>query len=169
MRAGRQLNGSPRDQLRAELIGAVLGALVSVPVYIVIVKAYGLGTEAMPAPSALSWKATAEAVRDGFSSMPRYAPLAGLVAFAVGVALAALSRGRWARFIPSPAAMGMAALSPFSLSMSICVGGLIALILARLRPSQDAASDVMAVAAGGGAGASVMGVIVAFLIAFGLL
>jgi uncharacterized oligopeptide transporter (OPT) family protein len=169
LRAGHQLKASPRAQLRAELLGSVLGAIVSVPVYIVIVKAYGLGTEAMPAPSALSWKATAEAVRDGLSTMPRHASLAGLVGFGIGVVCSTLSRGRWGRFIPSAAAMGMAVLSPFSLSLTICLGGLIALAFARLRPSQDAASDLMAVAAGGIAGESVMGVIVAFLIAFGLL
>jgi putative OPT family oligopeptide transporter len=169
LRAGRQLNASPRAQLRAELLGSVLGAIVSVPVYIVIVKAYGLGTEAMPAPSALSWKATAEAVRDGLSSMPRHAPLAGLIGFGIGILCSALSRGRWGRFVPSAAAMGMAVLSPFSLSLSICIGGLVSLVFARLRPSQESASDLMAVAAGGIAGESVMGVIIAFLIAFGLL
>jgi uncharacterized oligopeptide transporter (OPT) family protein len=169
LRAGNQLRASARAQVWAQLLGAVLGALVSVPVYVVIVKAYGLGTEAMPSPSALSWKATAEAVRDGLSSMPRFAPLAGAAGFGIGVVLATLSRSRWGRFIPSPAAMGMAAVSPFSLSFSVCMGGLISLVVGRLRPSAASSSALMSVAAGGIAGESVMGVIVAILIATGLL
>ena len=142
---------------------------MAVPVYIVIVKAYGLGTEAMPSPSAMSWRATALAVRDGLSTMPRHAALAGALGFGIGVVLSSLSRGRWARFIPSPAAMGMAALSPFSLSFAVFVGGFVSLLFTRLRPSKDSGATLMSVAAGGIAGESVMGVIVAFLIATGLL
>jgi uncharacterized oligopeptide transporter (OPT) family protein len=168
-RAGAQLKASARAQAWAQLLGALLGAVVSIPVYVVIVKAYGLGTEAMPSPAALSWKATAEAVRDGFSTMPHYALQAGAIGFGIGVVFSALSRGRWGRFMPSAAAMGMAALSPFSLSLSVCVGGVISLIFCRLRPSNDSKAALMSVAAGSIAGESVMGVIVAFLIASGLL
>jgi putative OPT family oligopeptide transporter len=167
LRAGNQLKASPNAQLWAQLLGAVLGALVSVPVYFVVVKAYGLGTEAMPAASAFSWKATAEAVRGGLSSMPRLAPLGGGIGFVIGVLLAGLSRGRWGRFVPSPAAMGMATLSPFSLSASVCIGGILSLVFTRLRPGSEA--SVMSIAAGGIAGESVMGVIIATLIATGLL
>jgi uncharacterized oligopeptide transporter (OPT) family protein len=168
-RAGHQLKASARAQVWAQLLGALVGALVSVPVYIVIVKAYGLGTESMPSPSALSWKATAEAVRDGFSTMPRYAPLGGAIAFGIGVIFSALSRGRWGRFVPSPAAMGMAVLSPFSLSFSVCVGGLISLVFGKLRPSNESRATLMSVAAGGIAGESVMGVLIAAMLAAGLL
>jgi putative OPT family oligopeptide transporter len=168
-RAGNQLRASPRAQVWAEILGAVLGALVSVPVYLVIVKAYGLGTVAMPSPSAMSWKATAQAVVGGFSTMPRYAGLGGLIGFGVGIVLSTLSRGRWGRFVPSAAAMGMAALSPFSLSFSVFLGGLILLVHGRLRPSAESGHKLTSVAAGGIAGESVMGVIVAILIATGLL
>jgi uncharacterized oligopeptide transporter (OPT) family protein len=168
-RAGNQLHASPRAQVWAEILGAALGALVSVPVYFVIVQAYGIGTESMPSPSAMSWKATAQAVVGGLSTMPRYAGVAGLAGFGVGVVLSALSRGRWGRYMPSAAAMGMAALSPFSLSFSVCMGGIVLLVFKRLRPSDESGHALMSVAAGGIAGESVMGVIVAFLMATGLL
>jgi len=168
-RAGNQLRASPRAQVWAELLGAVLGAVVSVPVYIVIVKAYGIGTVAMPSPSAASWKATAQAVIGGLSAMPRYAGVAGLVGFGVGVVLSTLARGRWGRFVPSAAAMGMAALSPFSLSFTVCLGGFLLLAYGRLRPSSESGHTLMSVAAGGIAGESVMAVIIAVLIATGLL
>jgi uncharacterized oligopeptide transporter (OPT) family protein len=169
LRTGNQLKASPRAQVWAQILGVVLGAVVSVPVYYVLVKAYGLGTEAMPAVSAQSWKATAEAVRDGLSTMPRYAVHAGSIGFCVGVVFAAMSRGRWGRFVPSPAAMGMAALSPFSLSFSVCVGGVISLLISRASKSSETGSTLLSIAAGGIAGESIMGVTIAILLATGLL
>jgi uncharacterized oligopeptide transporter (OPT) family protein len=168
-RAGNQLKASPRAQVWAEILGAVLGALVSVPVYIVIVKAYGISTEAMPSPSAMSWKTTAQAVLEGLSTTPRHAGVAGALGFGVGLVLTILARGRWGRFMPSPAAMGMAALCPFSLSFTVCLGGVLTLVAARSRSRDESGAALMSVAAGGIAGESVMGVLVAFLIATGLL
>jgi uncharacterized oligopeptide transporter (OPT) family protein len=155
-------------QMWAQILGAVIGAAAAVPAYIAITHAYGIGTEALPSPSALSWKATAEAVRGGVAAMPRYAAAAGAIGFAVGIILSALGRTRWGRFVPSPAAMGMAVIEPFSLSMTVFLGGLLLVIIKRVRPSMPEA-ELMSVAAGGIAGESVMGVIVAALLATGLL
>jgi uncharacterized oligopeptide transporter (OPT) family protein len=166
-KAGHRLGASPRAQMWAQMLGAVLGAVVVVPVYLVIVRSYGLGTEAMPAPAALSWKATAEAVRDGIANTPRHAPLACLIGLAVGTALALLARTRAGRLLPSPAAMGTAALMPASLSTTIFLGAIATLGFRRLRPQASDAA-IMSFAAGGIAGESVMGVVVAALIASGV-
>jgi putative OPT family oligopeptide transporter len=167
-KTGERLKASPHAQMWAQILGAVVGALVAVPAYLVLTHTYGIATVTLPAPSALSWKATAEAVRGGFSAMPRYAPLAGAIGLAVGAVFTALSRTRWARFVPSPAAVGMAMIEPFSLSMTIFLGGVVLVVMRRLRP-QVSEATLMSVAAGGIAGESVMGVIVAGLIAAGLL
>jgi uncharacterized oligopeptide transporter (OPT) family protein len=100
--------------------------------------------------------------------MPPHAPFAGSVGFGVGVVLASLSRSRWARFVPSPAAMGMAFITPFAITMSAFLGGLTVVVIKRLRPRTSEAA-MMSVAAGGIAGESVMGVIIAALIATGVL
>jgi putative OPT family oligopeptide transporter len=168
-KAGERLGASPRAQLTAQLIGAVVGSVVAVPTYYVLVRAYGIATEAMPSPSALSWRATAEAVQHGFAAMPRYSPLAGAIGFGVGLLFAILARSRFARFVPSPAAMGVSIITPFSLSAAALIGGLVILVAKRLRPSGSAEASLMAVAAGSIAGESVMGVIVAALMAAGIL
>jgi OPT family oligopeptide transporter len=168
LKAGARLKASMNAQMWAQILGAVIGAAAAVPAYIAITHAYGIGTEALPSPSALSWKATAEAVRGGVAAMPRYAAAAGAIGFAVGIILSALGRTRWGRFVPSPAAMGMAVIEPFSLSMTVFLGGLLLVIIKRVRPSMPEA-ELMSVAAGGIAGESVMGVIVAALLATGLL
>ncbi len=167
-KAGERLRGSPRAQLAAQLLGALIGGLVVVPVYLVIVKAYGIGTESLPAPSAISWKATAEAVRGGFSTLPPYATVAGAIGLGVGVLLSVFGRRTWGRFLPSPAAMGIAMLMPASLSLAALTGAMAAALVMRVRPSVDQES-LTSLAAGGITGESVMGVVIAIAIATGLL
>ena len=165
-RAGERLGASTRAQVGAQLVGAVLGAIVVVPIYFLIVKSYGLGTEALPAPGAQSWKAMAEAVQG--AALPPYAALAAGVSLAVGALLALGGRTRVARFLPSPAAMGMAMLIPASSAASIFIGAMALMIARRLRPGLTE-SAVLTVAAGGMAGESIAGVIVALLTAIGAL
>jgi uncharacterized oligopeptide transporter (OPT) family protein len=167
-KAGERLRGSPRAQLVAQLLGALIGGLVVVPVYLVIVKAYGIGTESLPAPSAITWRATAEAVRGGFSALPPYATAAGVFGLGVGILLSVFGRRPWGRYLPSPAAMGIAMLMPASLSLAALTGAMAAALVMRLRPSVDQES-LTSLAAGGITGESVMGVIIAIAIATGLL
>jgi OPT family oligopeptide transporter len=168
-KAGDRFDASPRAQLTAELVGCVVGSLVAVPAYALIVRAYGIATVALPAPAALSWRATAEAVQHGFGALPPHAPVAALVAFGIGLVVIVLSRTRAARYLPSPAAMGIAMLTPFSISMSAALGGLLLIVARRLSRSSDTEANIAAVAAGGIGGESIMAVIVAGLIATGLL
>jgi uncharacterized oligopeptide transporter (OPT) family protein len=167
-RAGQRLGASPRAQIGAQILGALVGAAVVVPVYAVIVRSYGLATEAMPAPSALSWKAAAEAARGGLAALPPAGPAAGAIALAAGAALVILGRTRVGRFCPSPAAVGMAMLIPASLSATALAGALAVVVARRLRPGIDEPA-VMAAAAGGIAGEALTGVLVAALMAAGVL
>jgi len=166
-KAGDRLGGSPRAQLTAQLIGAVVGSIAGVPTYFILVKAYGIATERLPAPSAVSWRATAEAIQHGIGALPKYSALAGMLGFGVGLLFAILSRTRLARFVPSAAAMGAAMIMPFSLSAAACLGGLVLVVAKRLRPNSD--PQLMSIAAGSIAGESLMGVIIAALITAGLL
>ena len=167
-KAGRRLGASPRAQVIAQVMGAILGALVVVPVYLVIVQAYQLGSEAMPAAAAVSWKATAEAVHGGLATLPRHGPLAAGMGMALGITLTLLGRTRWQRFLPSPTAMGIAVLMPASLTVTIFLGASAAALVQKRWP-QVSDTALSSVAAGGIAGESLMGVVIAILIAFGLI
>jgi uncharacterized oligopeptide transporter (OPT) family protein len=166
-KAGEKVDATPRAQLIAQLTGAMLGALIVAPIYLVVVRAYGIGSEALPAPGALSWKATAEAMRGGLSALPPHAGAAGAIGLGVGALLALLGRSRLAPFCPSPAALGIALIMPPSLAVAALIGAIVVAAVRRARPdvSQDA---VMAVAAGGVAGESVMGVVIAALVLLGV-
>ena len=167
-KAGKRLNASPRAQVIAQIIGALVGALVVVPVYFVIIRAYRLGSEAMPATSAISWKATAEAVHGGLASLPRSGPPAAAIGMVVGTILTLLGRTRFARFVPSPTAIGIAFLSPASLTVTVFLGAIAAALFRRRWP-QTAEDSLTSAAAGGVAGESIMGVLIAALIAFGII
>jgi uncharacterized oligopeptide transporter (OPT) family protein len=167
-RAGEQLGASPRAQVVAQILGAVVGAAVVMPVYFLLVKIYGIGTQALPASGAQSWKAMAEMLVGGASSLPARWLLATVVGAGAGAALAVGGRTRVGRFLPSPAAMGMAMLIPANYSVTIFVGAVCVVAARRIRPGLNE-SHVMTVAAGGIAGESLMGVLVALLSAAGVL
>ena len=167
-RAGHRVGGSPRAQLWAQILGAALGAAVVLPTYAVIVASYGLATEKMPAISAQSWKATAEAIAGGMGAVPPYGVAAGLAGLAVGTVLTLLGRTRLGARVPAPASMGVAFLLPFSLSMAVLVGGVAVALIRRFRPSVDDHS-VMAAASGGMAGEALVGVAIAVLKVTGIL
>ena len=168
-RAGHHLGASPRAQVVAQLLGVVVGAVVTVPVYLVISKAYGIGNDTMPAVSVLSWKATAEAMQ-GLAAVPRWGGAAGVLALVTGAALTLLGRGRIGRVLPSAASIGVGFMLPFSVSLTAFVGALLALAAQRLfRDRGFDQASLLALSAGAMAGESTIGVIIAFLMASGLL
>ena len=69
-KAGHRLKANAHVQALGQLLGLVVGAVVVVPVYSLVVRVYGIGTTVMPAPGAISWKATADAVQLGTTAMP---------------------------------------------------------------------------------------------------
>ena len=109
LQSGRRLGASPRAQVQAQLVGIALGAVVAIPVYLLLVRAHGLGTAALPAPFAMQWRSVAEVVTRGAGALPAGAGRAAAVAFAAGVALDGLARRPIGRFLPSPMAVGMGA------------------------------------------------------------
>ena len=167
-KAGHRLKANAHFQALGQLLGLVVGAVVVVPVYSLIVRVYGLGTTVMPAPGAVSWKATAEAVQLGTTAMPTGAALATAIAFAVGVVLTLLRNTRAARYLPSAVPLGMAFLLPASLGGAIFLGGMAFAILRAVRP-QWTEHYVPSLAAGAITGESLTGIIIAALLAAGFL
>jgi len=167
-KAGHNLKASVRAQIVAQVLGALVGSVVVVPVYMMITRVYALGTERMPAVSAISWKATADALTGGLSGLPPHGVHALLISFAAGTALCILARTRVGRFLPSAVALGIAMITPFSLSAAALVGaGGLALIHRRFPKAID--GHVSALAAGLLAGESILGVVIAALTSAALL
>ncbi|WP_404365534.1 OPT/YSL family transporter [Corallococcus coralloides] len=160
LKAGHLLGASASRQLAAQLVGVAVGALVSVPAYLLLVDAYGLGTAVLPVPAAAQFRAVAEVSVRGLAGLPPYAGWGALVGCAVGALLTLAAKGRAARWLPSPVAMGIGFLTPAYFAVTLCVGAGLAALARRLSPR---ATDAHVPALGSGAlvGESLMGLIIA--------
>jgi uncharacterized oligopeptide transporter (OPT) family protein len=155
-RIGRLVATRPAAQLIAQIAGAAVGSIACVLVFELLRRQYGFGTEAVPAPTALSWKATAEVVQHGVATMPRYAPLAAAIGLGSGIALALAGRHPRLAFLPSPFAFGIAFILPPYIAIAIVVGALIAKAVAT-----RVSSDVMVTLVSGLiAGEAVVGLVI---------
>ena len=168
LKTGHLLGANQRRQLLAQWIGVVAGALVVVPAYELVSRAYGLGTQALPAPTALSWKGLAELVHLGVAGLPPGARRFTLIAVVLGAALAVLDRSSRSPFVPSAVAMGVGFLAPASYAVTIATGSL---ILAAARAWKPAWVNGYAapIASGTIAGESLLGVLIAILLGIGVL
>jgi uncharacterized oligopeptide transporter (OPT) family protein len=167
-KAGAELRASIRAQTIAQVVGIVVGSLVVVPTYAVIVNAIPLATERMPAVSALSWRATSEAVAGGLASLPRHGLHAAAVTFVLGLGLSLAGRLRWGRYLPSPVTAGIALITPLSMAATMLLGAAaVPLVRRRFRSFSDA--DAHALGAGALAGESIVAILVAILTSAGVL
>jgi OPT family oligopeptide transporter len=168
LKAGHMLRATPSRQLKAQLLGVLVGALVGVPAYLLLSNAYGIGGEVLPVPSAHQFRILAELSAQGFSGLPPYAAQAAGIGFGVGAVLTLLSRGRLARWVPSAATLGIGFILPAHYAVTIALGAFVTALARRVRP-QGAERHALAIGAGGIAGESLMGLAIAALVALGFI
>jgi uncharacterized oligopeptide transporter (OPT) family protein len=166
--AGRALNARVRSQIVGALTGCVFGALLCVPVYGLLVSAFGIGSPQLPVPSGVQWKAMGEMVAQGLGALPPGALPAVVTAAAAGGLLALAGGTAVGRFLPVAVAMGIGMLVPFDYSLAILGGATIVSAGARLQAGPWSRSGAVA---GGGliAGDAIVGVTTALLRSVGLL
>lgn len=166
LKCGHLLGASPRAQTFAQLCGAAAGAMVGSAAYLILIPnpAEMLGTEEWRAPAALIWKSVAELFVRGFEALPAGVPTAMAVAAVAAVVLTTLERvgpQNWRPFVLSPVSLGLAFVLPASISFSIFLGGLLALVLRRWAPNWSA-RFLVATCVGLIAGESLTGIGLAF-------
>jgi uncharacterized oligopeptide transporter (OPT) family protein len=163
LKVGQMLGASSGAQIRAQIAGALVGAPFAAGAYVVLVHAYALGGEALPAPTASPWKLVAELMAQGTATIPHYAGAASLVAAGLGVVLSILESTRAARFVPSPLAIGLAFLLGAAASFTIAAGAIAGTLLRRARREwYDEYGSSIAV--GGLVGEALMGLVIASLL-----
>ncbi len=165
MKTGLLIGASPRLQAYGQLFGVMAGALVGTAGYLVLVPDPKgmLLTDEWPAPAVAAWKAVAELFGEGLHAMPQMAPQAIAIASAIGFVLAVAEKKlpeRLARWVPSPASIGLAMVVPALYSISMFLGALGGWVLLRRAP-RWASRFLVVLASGLIAGESLVGVAIA--------
>jgi uncharacterized oligopeptide transporter (OPT) family protein len=169
-RAGYIIGSTPRSMFIAQLVGAPIGAAALAFTYPLLVKTYGLvGDHAqLAAPGARRTAAFAQLLAAGVDKLPPSALWAGLAASLLGVLFAVMENSdRLKRWAPSPVALSLGVLLPFSAVSAMFVGAVIGAIWMARHPL-SAARYLIAVASGFIAGEALLAVIAPVLIAMGV-
>jgi uncharacterized oligopeptide transporter (OPT) family protein len=128
-----------------------------------------LGSEKFPAPSAQVWAGVSRVLAAGVGALHPSARVAIAAGAAIGAALVLLERALPARaraFVPSASGLGLAMVIPGTSSIAIFAGASLAEVVRRARPAL-AERTVLPVASGLIAGESLMGIVVAIVLALG--
>ena len=172
LKSGYLLGANPRKQFLAQFFGIFAGAAVIVPAFYVIVPtANVLGSNQFPAPSAQVWKAVAELLAQGLSSLDITARWALAVGGLAGISIPILERlvpAKFRQFVPSAMGLGLAFVIPFWNTLSIFTGALIAWVIEK-KAREVSQKYTIPVASGMIAGESLMGVLMALFAMLGMM
>jgi uncharacterized oligopeptide transporter (OPT) family protein len=140
-RTGHLLDASPVHQTSVQLVGAVLGAAVAVPVILALDAHVGLGVgTAFPAPTAQMVAAMAGTFGDAVELGDGLRTTIAAVSVA-GCAYAFFAVWpRTARFVPSLFGIGIGLLLPGSVAMAIFAGSLLQIVARRSSAGEPAGS-----------------------------
>jgi OPT family oligopeptide transporter len=160
LKSGYLLGAHPFKQFLAQFSGIFVGTVVTVLCFRVLVPdAAALGTNQFPAPAAQTWKAVAEALGKGLSSLQGIKLWSIGIGGAIGLILPILSLSfpKHAKYIPSAAGVGLAWVFQWYYAVLFFLGALIGFYFEKRHPK--AAEDyTFPVASGVIAGESLMGV-----------
>jgi uncharacterized oligopeptide transporter (OPT) family protein len=169
LKTGWLLGAKPRHQFYAQLFGVIAGAFIIVPAFnLIIPDTSVLGSEEWPAPSCVVWAGVSKAFAGGIDKLTDESRIAIGIGLALGIALALLEKlapKNVKTFLPSPSGLGIAMVVPGSNCIAMFLGSAFA-ELARRRNQEGM---VVPIASGLIAGESLMGVVIALMVAGGVL
>ena len=164
LKSGYLLGANPRRQFIAQFLGIFTGTLVVVPAfYLLIPNAEAIGGTQFPAPAAMVWKKVAEVLSQGFWALHVTARWGLVIGGLIGLLLPLLEMAvpkSVKRFIPAATGLGLSFVIPFSNSLSIFIGAVVALIWTRVAKDHSE-KFLVPLSSGLIAGESLMGIGVA--------
>jgi putative OPT family oligopeptide transporter len=166
-KTGYLLGATPRRQTYAQLAGAAVGSIFAVPIFFALTGAYGIGTDTMPAPSAVSWSAMAQLFSKGFAALPPHAVYGVIGGLIVGILLTLLEKTKIRKFVPSPYGMGIAMIITPDFAIIIFLGAMTKLLLEKRYPKWMEGYSI-SLASGLIIGESIIGVVIAILTVLGV-
>ena len=173
LKSGHLLGAKPRQQFYAQFFGVLAGSVCVVWAFQQLVPDYTvLGTDRLPAPGAIGWKSVSEVLSQGLDKLPPTARVLAMVGAISGVVLVLVERAlpmRFRKFMPSATGLGLAFTLPFSSTVSMFIGALIALVMAKRTSESEAERWIVPVSSGIIAGESLMEIAIRMLQNFGVL
>lgn len=118
------LGGKPRHQAIGHAIGIFAGAMIAVPAFYFAFNTdiSNFGTEKFPMPSATVWKAVAEVLSRGLSSLHSTAQIAVVIGAIAGVVLEMLVQKTKGKFPISPIGLGLPFVFQFADTLMMFLG-----------------------------------------------
>jgi len=165
LKSGYLLGANPRKQFLAQFAGIFVGTVVTVLCFQVLVPSPdALGTDQFPAPAAQTWKGVAVAMSEGLAALGPIKAWSIGIGGLVGIILPLLAKAfpKREKFIPSPAALGLAWVFHWYYGLLFLIGGIIGWAWEKRAP-RHAEEYLFAVMSGIIAGGSLMGVLLVFL------
>jgi uncharacterized oligopeptide transporter (OPT) family protein len=165
LKSGYLLGAHPTKQFIAQFAGIFIGTLVTVSAFGVLVpNAAALGSDQFPAPAAQAWKGVAEAMALGISHLHPIKVWSMAIGGLIGILLIVLPRifPRQARWMPSPAGVGLAWTFHWFYSLLFFTGAVVGSVWHR-RNAKQSDEFLFPVASGVIAGGAIMGVALVFI------
>ncbi len=168
LKTGYLLGANPRRQFIAQALGIFTGTIASTLGYFLLVPnalpLTGTATHAatFPAVAAQQWKAVAEVFKFGLANLHPMSQKAIFWGAGVGAVLAVVELvvpKRYKHYVPSPTGLGLGLVIPFFFVLAMFSGALFGTIVTTWRKAW-ADKYLVAIAAGGIAGESIVGVII---------
>jgi len=168
LKCGYLLGANPRRQFVAQAAGVLTGTIATTLCYFVLVPdaTVLIGTDAkapaFPAPGAQQWKAVAEVFKYGLANLHPMSQSAIRWGLAIGAVLALaeiFAPKRYKAWVPSPTGIGLGLVLPFFYPLAMFTGAVFGR-LAEAISKTWAERYIVAIAAGGIAGESIIGVLV---------
>jgi OPT family oligopeptide transporter len=168
LKSGYLLGANPRRQFIAQAAGILTGTIATTLCYFVLVPDASVltGTDtkapAFPAPGAQQWKAVAEVFKYGLGNLHPMSQVAirwGLLIGAVLAIAELVTPKKHRKWIPSPTGIGLGMVLPFFYPLAMFLGAMFGEIATRANKAW-AERYIVAIAAGGIAGESIVGVLV---------
>ena len=166
-KTGYLLGATPKKQTYAQLIGVAFGSMVAVPIFLALTNAYGIATEAMPAPSAQTWSGMAKLLSQGFSTLPSYTYIGVFCGILLGIVLTLLEKTKFRKYTPSPFGIGIAMFLPAFFAISIFFGSIIRFFLEKKFPNWME-NYFVSIASGTIVGEAIIGVLISIFKITGL-
>lgn len=140
IKPGYMLGAKPRHQAMGHVLGIIAGGLASVPIFYLAIfnqNIDNLATKSWPMPAAVVWKAVAEILSEGISSLHTTVVYAIIIGAFLGIIFEVLRAVTKGKFFLTGVGMGLAFMIPFSTCLSMFLGAFFFWVMSKTAKNEN--------------------------------